>query len=143
MSLSHDGETFFGGLQIVGPETLPQMKMQVGKTGAPRYASVIGTAAPKLRFAPVPNASFVLKLTYDTKLVALSTSDTENWLLTDHPNIYLYASLVEMERFLLEDARTPMWQAALENALNQLNIYTQRIEFGGQIVRRPRQAFGA
>ena len=142
VSLSHDGTSYYGPIQIVGIGTLPLMKIQSGKTGAPRYAAVAGTASPQLRFAPVPDAAYTLKMTYDAKLVKLSDTDTTNWILTTHPNIYLYACLIEMERYLLEDDRAPMWQAALEMALDKLNVYTQRMEFGGEIIRRPRQAYG-
>ena len=41
---------------------------------------------------------------------ALATTDP-NWLLTAHPDHYLFGSLVEAEMFGVNDERAPLWKA--------------------------------
>ena len=48
------------------------------------------------RFGPVPDATYSSTLVYWLKVPALSVSNTTNWLLTSHPDAYLYLSCAEM-----------------------------------------------
>jgi hypothetical protein len=43
-----------------------------------------------------------------------------NWLLTGHPDVYLYASLVETAPYLKDDSRVPVWMAELDRRLTLL-----------------------
>ena len=53
-------------------------------------------------------------------IVVLSDSNTSNWLLTSYPDVYFFATLCEIEPYIVEDERIPMWQAKLEQALSEL-----------------------
>lgn len=45
------------------------------------------------------------------KSFALSGSETTNWLLTNHPDVYLSACLVEGYQFMQDVEKTPLWEA--------------------------------
>ena len=50
-----------------------------------------------IHLGPMPDGDYTATMTYVRKLTGLSASDTTNWLLESHPDLYLYASLVEAE----------------------------------------------
>lgn len=86
-------------------------------SGDPVYYSV---AQQKLTFAPQAAASTDFSVLYYQQIPALSSSQTQNWLLTSHPDIYLYGSLVQAEAFLVNDERLSVWKSALDESLQEL-----------------------
>lgn len=50
----------------------------------------------------------------------LTTQNTTNWLLTAHPDAYLYGSLVEAQPYLKDDVRVQIWFAAFEKTISQI-----------------------
>ena len=57
-----------------------------------------------LRVEPPPDGDYELGYVYYQKIPALTDSNTTNWLLTDHPDLYLNASLAEAYSYT-HDAR--------------------------------------
>jgi hypothetical protein len=53
-----------------------------------------------LILGPTPSASTSIKLTYFQTIPALSNSQTTNWLLTDHPDLYLDGSMWRLSLLL-------------------------------------------
>ena len=87
-----------------------------------RYVSVQGT---NFHFAPAPGSTTTVTIVYYKAIVGLATT-SPNWLLTSHPDIYLYATLLEAAPFLGDDARIGTWQSALKECLGQLIGQEQR-----------------
>ena len=66
-------------------------------------------------FYPTPVTSYTAELIYVRTILDLASNST-NWLLTSHPDVYLYGSLVQFG-MMAGDERLPGWQAAYEKAL--------------------------
>jgi hypothetical protein len=49
---------------------------------------------------------------------ALSVSAPTNWLLTEHPNIYLFATLVEAHSFIENVQAATLWGSRLQTAID-------------------------
>lgn len=128
-----DGPTYYGEIQIVPADRLGELKARLGDTGVPAYAAILDTTA---RFAPAPDGTYSTKMVYWRKLLPLSATQTTNWLLTDHPDIYLYGALIESAPYLKDDARVPVWERRYEQALEELHEETQDRQFGGGSSRR-------
>lgn len=145
VSLYHDGDTYFGPLKVVSPDRIAEHKSRLGDSGVPEVVAVVGTANPTLRFAPEPNQTFTFKLIYNSTLRGneLSGTNTSNWLLENHPDIYLYGALVEAEAYLQEDQRIAVWKQLLEESLRHYHIDQQRREFGGNLSRFPARGIGS
>jgi hypothetical protein len=60
----------------------------------------------------------------------LSGSVSSNWLLTAHPDVYLYGSLLEAAPYLPEDARIPIWESAYEQRVAQVRLPDANSNFG-------------
>jgi hypothetical protein len=67
-----------------------------------------------------PSSDTNLTLVYYAKIPALSDSATTNWLLTSHPDLYLFGSMVEAENFGVNDDRMPMWKARRDEIFEEL-----------------------
>lgn len=128
----HDGSTYFGPILVVGAEQLGHLKAQYGQTGVPAYAAVVDGVA---RFAPEPDDTYATEMMYWRIPTALSDSNTTNWLLTSHPDIYLYGALLEAEPYLKNDARIMVWRDALERAAEELHLATAQAQTGGALRR--------
>lgn len=74
-----------------------------------------------IELAPIPDAVYSLELTYQQRIPALSVSNTTNWLLTNWPNAYLYASLIAATPFIMNDARLSIWAQLYSQAVEGIN----------------------
>ena len=64
-----------------------------------------------------PRVTTTVRLRYLQAIPALSDSNTSNWLLQKHPDLYLYQTLACGEAFNMNDQRVAMWKAKAEQAL--------------------------
>ena len=144
VSLYRDSGSHFGPLRIVSPDQLGELKGVHGTTGTPVAAAIIAEeGAPVLRFAPVMTAADSMKMEYVATLDPIDdTTNTSNALLENHPDIYLFACLVEAEPFLMEDERIAIWEGKLQNALTEYYRHVQKMEWGGHMVARPSLSIG-
>ena len=92
-------------------------------TGRPCFYSIVGN---ELELAPTPNENFTLEMVYRANIPPLSASAGTNWLLSLAPDLYLYGSLLEAAPYLKDDARIPVWAAAVESCIDQLNTHGHR-----------------
>ena len=135
--VAHEGPTVFGAINTVALDQINQYKVG-GTTGIPCVAAIISSPdGHKLRWGPAPKETFNLRLQYWAKIPSLSAASPTNRFLTEHPDIYRYAALVESAPYLKDDTRIQMWEAQLEKRLNRLDENTQRALFSGSLTRPP------
>ena len=65
----------------------------------------------------------------------LSVTTTTNTLLTDSPDIYLYGAMLEAEPFIMNDERVPLWAAALERAVSDMQEQDNKDRHSGSALR--------
>jgi len=103
-------------------------------TGLPE---VFAWSGGTLLLGPAPDADYPLMLTYKQTIPALSDAVPTNWLLTRHPDIYLWAALLAAEAYLVNDERLGVWKAALDEAIGELTQAGNRKRFAGGMRLRP------
>lgn len=110
--------------------------------GPPRYAATVGS---QLVIAPTPDSDteYVGKLIYDATVVPLSDSQTTNWVLTNHPDVYLFGSLYHAAPYLKDDERIPVWEGRYYKAVDQIRELAQASEYGNTPIVRPLSALGS
>lgn len=112
--------------------TPPQMDQIKGSStsGMPVAYTIIGD---NFRFAPTPDTTYTGTLNYFKSFDALSDSNTTNYILTNHPAIYLYGSLYHAANFLggVEPARLQQWQGMYTTALERLERNDREDQFSG------------
>ena len=142
LKLTYDDGIRYGEIEIIPPEMLALKKATLGTTGFPRFGAVIANGN-QVRLSPVPDQAYVAVIDYVAALTSLSDTDTLNWLLTSHPDIYLYASLVESAPYLKDDERLPLWKSERDERIADLGTFRTRQRSGGNAPRiRPRRAIG-
>lgn len=130
-----------GPIELCTPALLAERKAAFAQSGRPVFAAV-NKNGTEMRLGPIPDQAYVARIEYETKLVGLATTAT-NWLLTDHPDIYLFGALMQAAPFLKDDARIGTWEAKLEKAFAQLKRLNERRKFAAApLVWRPRRPIG-
>lgn len=71
--------------------------------------------------------------TYYTEIPALADNST-NWLLTDHPDLYLFATLVEAALWMQDDSRIPLWAEKASALLDAVQREDDRDQFDGGVL---------
>ena len=77
-------------------------KKNNNSTGQPVYYALVDDT---MELCPTPDGSYTLQLTYYSKISALSSSNTSNFVSTSYPDVYLYGCLRTASIYLMEDDR--------------------------------------
>ena len=97
-------------------------------TGKPLYYSVM---KDNLEFAPVPDGEYTIEIVYYRKIPALSADNATNWLLDEHPDAYLYGSLMHSAPYLQADDRIGLWAGKYNQILEQIKKSDEQAKFSG------------
>ena len=74
-----------------------------------------------------------IKGTYYQEIPDLATNST-NWLLDSHPDLYLFATLVEAALWMQDDSRIPLWAEKASALLDAVQRSDDRNQFDGGIL---------
>jgi hypothetical protein len=112
-------------LEYVHPSYL-QAAYPSSPTDVPRIFTIEGGT---LKIRPVDDTG--LEFDYYARIPALSDSATTNWLLTAHPDVYLFGALVEAEMFGVNDERMPLWKARRDEILAEIEQLSNKTRGAG------------
>jgi len=96
------------------------------------------------RYYTIEGASIILsdqvttnsvKILYYQKIPALTALNTTNWLLSNHPDIYLYATLLEAYDIIKNDQQSQKWNAKTIANIEQLMISDKHGKYAGSAMR--------
>ncbi len=97
-------------------------------TGMPAHYTIVGTA---IELVPYPSGTYELELAYYGRIPALSSVQTINWLLTDHPDVYLHGALMQSAPYLRDDERIATWGSVYQAALRDLKLADDKSAVSG------------
>ena len=124
-------------LEQVSLSKMDELKSASSTTGKPRYFAITGA---DLEFYPAPDATYEIEVIYYKTIAPLSDSNTDNFLLTNQVDIYLFGTLVQAEPWLMNDERIGVWGALLGKGIEELRISDQRAQpESGTIVMRAKR----
>jgi len=121
------------------PEQILEDSQAYVTSGQPMFFSTIGT---QFQFLPVPDASYSAELMYYAQIPSLSVSNTSNWLLTEAPDVYLYATLIQSAPYLKEDERIGTWAGIYQRLLADLKVSDERARIGSSKLVARIRSFG-
>lgn len=121
------GDTY--SLNLESQQRLAERRMKIVNTsGRPTsYAITDGT----IEVVPTPDGDYTLEMVYYSRVDALSSSNTSNWVLEYYPDAYLYGSLMHTAPFLGDDARMATWTTLFQNAIQGINQDSEKTKYGG------------
>jgi len=107
-------------LDLVGQGELMSRREAANDTaGKPRYYAITDG---QIEVFPTPDANYTLEMVYySSTSMSLSASTTTNWVLSNHPDAYIYGALVHSAPFLGEDQRMGTWAALFQSAIDAIN----------------------
>lgn len=128
----------FTRIQFLTLNQADEYKRSFDTSGVPKYYSIVGS---QLQLLPVPGASITAEMVYYAKIPALSDSNTTNWLLTNHPDVYLYGTLIQSAPYLKDDERVAVWASLFEKAVNDMDVADDRALYAGAVIKARARAF--
>jgi len=85
----------------------------------------------QFQFYPTPSSEINTELLYYAKTTALSSSNADNWLLLEAPDVYLYGALLHSAPYLGEDERIAVWGQMYSASVMRLNEESENARFSG------------
>jgi hypothetical protein len=125
-------------LEYVTPNQLDELRVKYAPAGQPRFYTI---AAQTAEFLPAPGASYTAEMIYHARLPALSTANEVNWLLANHPDIYLYGALLQAAPYLKDDSRIATWASLYSAGADALNVSTERAKYGAAPLKMRTRSF--
>ena len=104
------------------------------RTGKPRaYTIESDNETETFRFGPSPDTSYTGYLSYYKAISALSVSNTSNWMLANHPAVYLYGSLFHAANFLggIDPQQVQNWLQMYATAMERVENNDKQDSYGG------------
>lgn len=102
-------------------------------TGVPKFYCITGS---QFRFAPRPAGTYTAVVDYYAAIPALSDSNTTNWLLTSHPDAYLYGALLEASPFMKKPQDLPTWAALFKAVMVDIDGSDEASKYSGPMSMR-------
>lgn len=101
---------------------------RASEVGVPRSYTIL---ANDFQLSPIPDAVYTVKMLYFAAPAYLSSSNTTNIFLTSAPDALLYASLIEAEPYLMNDARINTWGTMYDRAIGSLTKSDEEGQYSG------------
>ena len=116
-------------LRYMTPSQMDQTK-GTSNTGLPLAYTILGDT---FRFMPRPDDDYTSRLNYYKKIPALTSSNTTNFILSDHPAIYLYGSLFHAANFLggYNPQQVQTWQQMFATSMERLEQNDREDQYSG------------
>jgi hypothetical protein len=104
----------------------------------PRYVTIVGSTTPGVeyfRFGPPPSGTLTVTIEYVAYLTAMSAGSDHNWVLDEHPEVYLYGSLVSLAAYMKDPEAAQGYQALYDAAIHELITAGRRTRASGPPIR--------
>jgi len=125
-------------LEYITPHNMFEIK--AGSTTArPRVYTIESyNEVETLRFGPAPDTSYTGYLSYYKSFGALSDTNTTNYILNNHPGIYLYGSLYHAANFLggIDPNQVQQWLQMYIAAMERCENNDKQDSYGGAPVQQ-------
>ena len=100
-----------------------------GSSGSPLYYAIYNNST--LEITPTPESSVDLQIIYQQRLAAFTLDADTDAILTQFPNIYIYASMLEAAPFIQDDDQIAKWGKFYQGEVDSLNKYSEDAQWSG------------
>lgn len=104
--------------RVLTPRMPQELNINVSSNAArrPEYWTINGT---NIEFPNLADETYSLTFRMVTAF-SLSDASPTNWLLINHPDLYLYGSMLQAAPYMANDSRIPTWKLFYDSALKQV-----------------------
>lgn len=91
-----------------------------------------------LRFSPIPSTEnpLTLDVNYWKRIAPLGTDQPVNWVLTEHPDIYVWGTLHQAAIYIRDPEAIDACGALLDQAIGELRQMSRNDQWGGPLAPR-------
>lgn len=114
--------------------TIEHMDAKYPESGSSARPFVYTIEADNILFGPTPDAVYTVNVLYYARFPGLAANST-NWLLTNHPNLYLYACLREGSFFIKDEEAAVRWDSLYKQEVANLQAADDRSTHSGTMLR--------
>ncbi|ALK96980.1 hypothetical protein AB595_04720 [Massilia sp. WF1] len=108
----------YGKIDFMTPEAL-EARYTNQSAGVPRHYAIEGG---QIKLGPIPDAIYAMTCVYRAEIPALAdAAGGVNWLITEHPEVYLAAALSEGFLAIRDTTSLQTWEGKYRTALDSLN----------------------
>jgi hypothetical protein len=107
----------YGDIDHMDTRTFERVYAASG-AGAPRHYAIVGNS---LRLGPAPDAVYSIECVYRAGVPALADNAGTNWLIEQHAEIYLAATMCEALIYIGNAEKLATWEAKYGAAVTALN----------------------
>ena len=118
-------------LQYVTIEHMDAKYPEAGWSSRPFVYTIEGD---NVILGPTPDSAYTIDILYYARFPTLATAST-NWLMTNHPNVYLYACLREGAFFTKDAAGAVQWDGLFKQEIKALQDEDDRATHSGSALR--------
>jgi len=87
--------------------------------------------ASEFQLAPIPDGDYTLKLLYFAAPAFLGDTNSSNVFIANAPDALLYASLLEAEPYIMNDARINTWGTMYDRAISTITKSDESSQYSG------------
>ena len=118
------------GLEYATPERMDELRQSYngGANGEPVYYTVMGD---NIFVVPTPDGTYQLEIGYFRDIPTLTSDSDTNFVITDHPDLITYGSLMHSAPYLQDDSRLQVWATLYSTALEATMEANKRALFSG------------
>lgn len=113
-------------LEYVHPTQFANLYSDQPASTPPKLFTIYGTTDSTGIVKFTPSDTTALDFTYYQKVTALSTSNTSNWLLAAHPDVYLAGSLSEAYFYTKDYDQSAAWGNRRDAGLDSITRLDQK-----------------
>lgn len=116
-------------VQALQTKSLPWIYENYPTRSSDRCPLFIARNGSNFEFGPYPDSGYTVKGTYYKRLDPVSSS--WNALATQHPDLYLFATLCEASEYVMNQGLVPEWERKYATIVNDINTEAHKAEFSG------------
>lgn len=102
-----------------------------GGSGTPSLYTIEGDS---ILFGPTPDGVYTVSILYYARFATLATASV-NWLLTNHPQVYLYGALKQACMFLKDSTRAAEYHGLYKTLTDGLQLQDDDAQHSGSSLR--------
>lgn len=106
-------------------------KYNSADSGVPAVFTIEGS---QILLGPKPDSNYVLDNIYYARFPSLITNST-NWLMTNHPNVYLFSALIEAFMFVQNAEQASVFTQRYMQSIQDLQAQDDRATHSGSALR--------
>jgi hypothetical protein len=99
-----------------------------GESGTPRAFYIEGR---QLGLAPPPDGTYTLRVSYFQRIPPLTSALPSNWLLEEHPDIYVWGTLMHAAYYIRDPDAVSATEGLFDQAVGDLQRASRLDRWGG------------